>query len=243
LNTDKVWKRYGQVDPYFGVLTTAKYHSWALTEETRGQFFRSGERHVEGVMKTLREINPGFSPARAVDFGCGVGRVALPLARESASVVGVDISPGMLSEAQKNAADRGVSNVIFTREVAGRFDLVHSFMVLQHISPRRGLPIVRDLVSHLDPGGMVVLQIPYDASAWLRLAFRVLQIDPITKRLRNLVKGRALNYPALTMYCYRVRSVLEILHEAGINDIRIGIDSAPGPNFASMTLFGWKRQS
>lgn len=61
LKTDNAWKRFGNVDPYFGVVTHTKYHSWALTKEARGQFFRSGEEHVRELMRTLREIDPGFS--------------------------------------------------------------------------------------------------------------------------------------------------------------------------------------
>lgn len=241
LNTDKAWKRFGEVDPYFGVVTHSQYHSQTLTDHVRNEFFRSGERHVRILMKTLREINPGFSPTRAIDFGCGVGRLTLPLAREAASVLGVDVSPGMLSEAQKNATERGVSNVKFARQVSGRFDLVHSFIVLQHIPPRRGLPIVRDLVSRVERGGMIVLQVTYYASVWRKLRTRVERVDPIIKRAHNLVIGRALNYPAITMYCYSVPSILDSFRNAGIEDIRIILDSAAGPSYSSMTLYGWSQ--
>lgn len=242
LNTDRAWKRYGKVDPYFGVITQSKYHSGTLTNQARDEFFRSGEGHVQIVMKTLQEMNPGFSPTHSIDFGCGVGRVTLPLAFESASVLGVDVSPGMLMEAQKNAIERGVSNVRFAQEVSGRFDLVHSFIVLQHVHPGRGLPIVRDLVSRLEPEGMVVLQVPYYAPTWRRLRTRVEHANPIIRRAYNLVKGRALNYPAMTMYCYSVPAILSIFRDAGIDDIRMVPDSAAGRGYASMTIYGWKRQ-
>jgi 2-polyprenyl-3-methyl-5-hydroxy-6-metoxy-1,4-benzoquinol methylase len=243
LNTDKVWKQYGEVDPYFGVISHSQYHSGGFTDQVRDEFFQSGERQSEILMQTLREINPGFSPTRTIDFGCGVGRLTLALACESTSVLGVDISPGMLSEAQKNATERGVSNVRFAHEISGRFDLVHSFIVLQHIPPRRGLPIVRDLVSRVEPGGMVVLQVPYHASVWRRLKTRVVHVDPITKRVRNLVQGRALNYPLMTMYCYNISSILDIFHDAGIDNsgIRMVPDSAAGRKYSSMTLYGWNR--
>lgn len=242
MNTDKTWERYGEVDPYFGVLMLNKYHSWALTDQVRDEFFRSGEGYVQILMKTLREINPGFSPISTLDFGCGVGRLTLPLARESASVLGVDVSPGMLSEAHKNSSERGVSNVRFAHEVSGCFDLVHSFIVFQHIPPRRGMRIVRDLVSRVEPGGMAVLQVPYYASVWHKLKTRTRHASPIIDRARNLVKGRPLNYPANTMYCYDVPSILDIFRDAGIDDIRIVLDSGAGPNYSSMTLYGWNRQ-
>jgi SAM-dependent methyltransferase len=240
LNTDKTWERYGEVDPYFGVITNSKYHSWVLTDQARDEFFRSGEEHVQRILKILREINPGFSPNRAIDFGCGVGRVALPLARESASVLGVDVAAGMLSEAQKNAAERGVSSVRFAPEVSGYFDLVHSFIVIQHIPPRRGLPIVRDLVSRVLPGGMIVLQVPYywNASVWHKLATRVTRVAPITMRVLNLTRGRGFSYPTMRTFCYSVRSIFAIFHNAGINNIRICLDTSAGPHHASMTLYG-----
>jgi hypothetical protein len=148
----------------------------------------------------------------------------------------------MLSEAQKNAGEHGISNIRFASEVSGRFDLVHSYMVLQHISPRRGLPIVRDLVSHLDPGGMIMLQFPYDASIWLKLVFRIQQAGPISRYVLNLAKGRALGYPAMTTFCYSAPSILDILYDAGISDIRIvASSSALGRNVSSMTLYGWHR--
>ena len=242
MNTDKTWKKYGEVDPYFGVITSDEYRSTVITDRGRDEFFRSGDRYVESLMAILRELNPEFSPRSAMDFGCGVGRLAIPLAREcDSTVLGVDVSPGMLSEARKNAANHGISNVEFTDEPSGRYDLVHSYIVLQHISPRRGLPIVRDLVSRVNPGGMIALQVPYHLAAWRRMRSSVVRVDPITKRVNNLVHGRALNYPQLTMYCYSIPSLLEIFHEGGIDDIRLIPDSGSGPNYSSTIVYGWNR--
>ena len=55
-------------------------------------------------------------PARddlVLDLGCGTGAVALRLADAAARVVGRDISDGMLAEARRKAAERGVENVAF----------------------------------------------------------------------------------------------------------------------------------
>jgi SAM-dependent methyltransferase len=242
LDTDKAWKRYGEVDPYFGVVTHHKYHSWILTDQAREEFFRSGEAHVRRTLEILREIDPAYSPSRAMDFGCGVGRVALPLARESTRVLGVDVAPGMLSEARKNAAIRGIANVTFAREVSGSFDLVHSFIVLQHIPPRRGVAILRDLVARVEAGGMIVLQLPYrsTAGAWRRLAGRITRFDPLTRRVVNLVRGRRFSYPTMTTFCYDVGTVFTILRDAGFADFRISLDAAAGAGYLSMTIYGQK---
>ena len=48
-----------------------------------------------------------------LDLGCGTGAIALRLADAAARVVGRDISDGMLAEARRKAAERGVGNVAF----------------------------------------------------------------------------------------------------------------------------------
>jgi 2-polyprenyl-3-methyl-5-hydroxy-6-metoxy-1,4-benzoquinol methylase len=244
LNTDKVWKRFGDVDPYFGVLTQTEYQANRLTDQARDEFFRSGEDHAQKVLATLREINPAFSPSRTLDFGCGVGRVTLPLARTSACVLGVDVAPGMLSEARKNARERGLDNVRFAHTVDGNFDLVHSFIVLQHIPPHRGMRILDDLVSRVDTGGMLVLQVPYhrDAPVWRRLATVVKRTEPVINGVLNLAQGRRFRYPTMTMFCYDVPAIFGILLRAGIHEIKVTLD-APDLGYASMTLYGEKRQA
>jgi SAM-dependent methyltransferase len=51
----------------------------------------------------------GLLPGMAVlDVGCGTGRHAIELARRGLRVTGIDISPGMLAEARRNAEGQGV---------------------------------------------------------------------------------------------------------------------------------------
>ena len=42
-----------------------------------------------------------------LEYGCGVGRLALPLARRAASMTAVDRSPAMLNIARREAARQG----------------------------------------------------------------------------------------------------------------------------------------
>lgn len=50
---------------------------------------------------------------RVVDLGCGIGRVALALADDASSVIGVDVSAGMVAEATRRA--NGRANVRFVQ--------------------------------------------------------------------------------------------------------------------------------
>src|SRR5262245_57107389 len=50
---------------------------------------------------------------RVLDVATAVGHTALALAPHAREVVGVDLTPGMLEEAQRLAAARGIGNVRF----------------------------------------------------------------------------------------------------------------------------------
>ena len=61
--------------------------------------------------RSSRLWEPDFERRAALDYGCGVGRLTLPLAERCEHVYGVDVSPSMLREAARNAARMGLPNV------------------------------------------------------------------------------------------------------------------------------------
>ena len=168
MSTDHDWVRWGEQDPYFAVITQPRFRAGVLTEEARREFFDSGHGHVEHVLARCRRVaGEGYVPARALDFGCGVGRVALPLAQRAATVVGIDVSPAMLAEARRNAEACGLANVEWIlsddalSKVQGGFDLVHSCITLQHIDVPRGRALFARLLELLAPGGVAAVHITY----------------------------------------------------------------------------------
>jgi SAM-dependent methyltransferase len=172
-NTDSEWERWGQREPYFGVITDARFRRHALTTESRKEFFDSGFAHVDYVLQMIRlHIWPEFRPTRVLDFGCGVGRTLVPFAKLADNAVGVDVAPSMLEEARANCRDFGVRNVALElsdddlSRVHGQFDLVHSFIVFQHIAAERGKPLFARLLERIAPGGNGALHVLYSKSAY-----------------------------------------------------------------------------
>src|SRR5687767_10601498 len=109
---ETVWKYFGEKDPYFGVVAIDEMRGDVLVDDARKKFFASGDEHVERLWHELEaNFHSVQRPRRALDFGCGVGRVAIPLARRCDEVVGIDISSAMIDEARRNAASFGVDNV------------------------------------------------------------------------------------------------------------------------------------
>ena len=221
---ESVWEYFGENDPYFGVLSTDEMRDDVFVAESRRKFFESGREHVERLWAEM-QANFGSSPAprRALDFGCGVGRVAIPMAAHCANVVGVDISPGMVEEARRNAGTFGIENASFEKShdkffrTAGEFDLIHSFVVFQHIYPAKGMRIFGEVIDSLSENGIGIIQFPYASSTATpaqKMRYRLYRDVPGVYALRNLaVRDR--KEPLIPMYPYNLNEVMLLLQKKG----------------------------
>src|SRR5205085_11178373 len=70
----------------------------------RNSFTRNTLAEVDFLLEVL-ELAPGAS---ILDIGCGTGRHSIELAKRGYRVTGVDISSGMLAEAEKAAQEANV---------------------------------------------------------------------------------------------------------------------------------------
>lgn len=138
----------------------------------------------KGKMASLHEVNPvrlGFirgavdahfgsdrkdirplGDKSALDIGCGAGLVCEPLARLGAQVTGVDAASDNIAAASAHAEASGLDIRYMTGEVAsldiGRFDLVTSLEVIEHVADKRAF--LADVTARLAPGGLLVLSTP-----------------------------------------------------------------------------------
>jgi cyclopropane fatty-acyl-phospholipid synthase-like methyltransferase len=224
------WDYYGQRDPYFGVLSHDRYHRREFNEVARREFFESGAAYIEHVLDACRRhFGAALPRERALDFGCGVGRLTLPLARSFASVVGVDIAPGMLAEARAQAATLQLRNVTFCRTLEqlccrdDAFSFVNSYIVLQHVSPRAGLGYVAAMLRLLGRDGFGALHVTY-ARAKDRLNYG---IRPIGSRTAQLIAapfsrlGRRLRRrePKMDMNAYNLNQIVFMLQGCGVSTV------------------------
>ena len=228
-NSDRDWEKFGKADPYFAVLTEAEYRG-NPSGSARARFFESGERHIEEMFAIIRNrLDPVFAPTRALDFGCGVGRLLPPLASRCPQVVGIDVSPSMLAEAQRNCDAAGARNVDLVRgddelsALRGSFDFIHTFIVLQHIPVARGEALMRGLTQRLRQGGVAMFHLTYSsglkrrsrAAYWARLHL------PGINALLNLARMRAPNAPIMQMNSYSVTRVLDMLSGEGCHEVYV----------------------
>jgi SAM-dependent methyltransferase len=246
-DSDQDWERLARTDPYFAVLTEPKYHG-ELSESDRAEFFRTGEAHVTEVLSIIRSrLHPTFAPARALDFGCGVGRLLIPLAARCREVTGVDVSPAMLEEARRNCDAAGASHVRLVKsedtlaELETGFDFVHSYIVLQHIPVERGERLVRELAGRLAPDGIGVFHVTYlhpPASPLRRLLYWARTRLPGAHWALNIARGRPASTPMMQANRYSVTRLLDILSGAGCPEVHVRFTNHDG--YRGVLLFARK---
>lgn len=103
--------------------------------------------------------------SQVLDVGCGVGRWSRLLAARGASVLGIDLSPTMIAQAQQRAAAEGLTGRCRFRvqdlsalDTGEQYDLVLGVTVLQHIlDPHAVRAALAAMTAHLAPGGRMIL--------------------------------------------------------------------------------------
>jgi SAM-dependent methyltransferase len=131
-------------------------------EPDMAKFFEGG-RHIVAELVDRVPVEP-TGRGLAVEIGSGLGRVCLALADRFDRVIGVDISPEMVSRARELVSDPRVTFQVGDGLGLGGIDdacadLVLSFTVFQHI-PRSDIVhgYLAEAARVLRPGGLLVFQ-------------------------------------------------------------------------------------
>jgi SAM-dependent methyltransferase len=160
------WDVLGETDPFYGVLSDPTKHG---NQWNTDEFFASGRAHVAMLLRMLGDARASFTPGRCLDFGCGVGRLTLPLSELFDHTVGVDVAAPMIATALRHRPQQARCEFIVNRDPdlrrfpSATFDVVHSSLVLQHIPPEVSIEYVTEFFRVCRPGGLVMFQLPAEA--------------------------------------------------------------------------------
>ena len=234
------WEELAQLDPLWAVASSPELRHGHWDEE---EFYEGGRRKARKLMERLDALGVPARSARALDFGCGAGRLTLPLADHFDAVVGIDIAPSMLALARMRAARRpGIEFKLDERGdqslLAGEsFDLVYSGLVLQHqASVAAAVACLERLCAAVGPEGALVVQIP----VWLRPhgSLRIRQrlytaLRRVGVPARVLYRGAGLH--PMTMICVPREQVEACVRGAGLAMARI--DERTDNEIISLTIY------
>jgi SAM-dependent methyltransferase len=157
------WDSHAQSDPLWAILSdpARKGRRWDLE-----RFFQSGVDEIFLILHQLRSRGISVPRRRALDFGCGVGRLSQALAAHFARIDGVDLSFAMI-ELARSLNSHGERIVYHANDrpdlrlfADSTFDFIVSSIVLQHIEPSIALRYLAEMCRVLAPAGALVFQVP-----------------------------------------------------------------------------------
>jgi len=154
------WNRRARQDAYF-------YAGFVRHNQADEEFLASGAETVAKIESELARLPELPCPARrALEIGCGPGRLMLPLSRHFGEIHGVDISEEMVALARERLRSVPHAHVQVTPGAglpmfeAGYFDFVYSYIVFQHIPDRQVvLEYLREARRVLKPEGILCCQL------------------------------------------------------------------------------------
>jgi SAM-dependent methyltransferase len=207
--------------------------------KTRERFFETGYKQVSRIAERIESFtDETLDSRRALDFGCGVGRLALPLAERCEYVYGLDVSPSVLAQADENAKQMNVTNVEWVQadrlsELSGRYDLVISVLVFQHIRARRGERTLAALLAGLRAGGVGVINMtlrPDDPLTGLlhwglhapRQARPARKARSPARTPMQMIRGLDWSYPYMLRNSYSLNRLSRVLAAGGITTWQAG---------------------
>ncbi len=159
----KHWNQFGKQDPLWAILTynDKKGNKWNPEE-----FFETGKQEIKDVMQYVEKLGLLQQRGRALDFGCGVGRLTQALANYFEEVVGIDIAPSMVKRAKRYNRFgarcmyyvNGADNLrLFSDQ---EFHFIYTHIVLQHMRPEYAKSYIKEFLRVLKPQGVLIFQLP-----------------------------------------------------------------------------------
>jgi ubiquinone/menaquinone biosynthesis C-methylase UbiE len=155
------WNERAREDAHF-------YVAFGRRDQEDEEFFETGAEVVHGLEWELRRFPAGANRRawRALEIGCGPGRLMRPMSRHFGEIHGIDVSDEMIRRAAANLQGIAHAHVHHTSgaDLAPfadeSFQFVYSYAVFQHIPSREVvMQYLREARRVLRPAGLLRAQI------------------------------------------------------------------------------------
>ena len=153
------WNARAAKDAYF-------YVAFGRRNQEDAEFFQTAGEVLAWLHEEVGRLSAPPETCRALEIGCGPGRLMRPLAARFAEIHGVDVSDRMIELARRNLASIAHAH---PRTTSGSdlapfkdefFDFIYSYSVFQHIPSRNVvMQYLREAVRVLKTGGILTFQV------------------------------------------------------------------------------------
>src|ERR1700689_1104576 len=142
------------------------YVAFGRRDQDEAGFFATATDVINGLEQELRRVPLAQrGDWRALEIGCGPGRLMRPMSRHFVEIHGVDVSDEMIALAKEKLRDVPHAHAHLTDGASLRqfgedfFDFVYSYAVFQHIPSREVVyQYLKEIRRVLKPGGLARLQ-------------------------------------------------------------------------------------
>ncbi len=142
------------------------YVAFGARDQDDAAFFATATEIVNSLETELTRVPESARAGwKALEIGCGPGRLMRPMSRHFAEIYGVDVSDAMIALAKEKLADipsarvEATDGAHLTSFADGSIDFVYSYAVFQHIPTRDVvMQYMREIHRVLRPGGLARLQ-------------------------------------------------------------------------------------
>src|SRR5262245_23550262 len=152
------WNDRASEDAYY-------YVAFGRRKQEDREFFQTAAAVVAWLEDEMRRLGSAPESRRALEIGCGPGRLMRPLSGHFAEIHGVDVSDRMVRLAERNLADLPHAHVHATSGsdlspfADEYFDFVYSYAVFQHIPSREVvIQYLREAARVLKTNGILACQ-------------------------------------------------------------------------------------
>ena len=236
--TRLTFEKLGLSDPLWAVLTVSRYKNNKWDPE---EFFETGRSEIRQVLEYLDALPITLRRDRALDFGCGVGRLSQPLAEYFSQVTAVDIAESFINVARDyNRHGDQCQYVQNTTDdlrqlESDHFDFIYSNIALQHSPPQYILKYISEFVRVLRRDGVAVFQVPagmtpFDGTiSWMLRRFRWRFIAP-AKRRRMTMRGETI----IPFYSVPRALIESVIDASGGRTVDVVENRAAGKGWVSL---------
>jgi tellurite methyltransferase len=164
-------------------------------------FDRQFERQIQQTEAALNPFEQAALPhlrGRVLDFGCGLGNLALAAARAGCTVLALDASEVAIAHLQAAANAEGLAAQAQVADLAhdrvnGEFDSIVSIGLLMFLDCASAHRALDDLQAHLVPGGTLVVNVLVEGTTYMDM------FDPVQHCLfpRDFLQTRLAGWEVL----------------------------------------------
>lgn len=210
----KNWNKFGRIDPFWAILTNPdkKGNKWK-----REEFFDTGVKEIKNIMKDIQSLDIQFQNRKALDFGCGIGRLTQALAIYFEEVYGIDIAPSMIKLAKEyNRYDSKCKFYLNTSDdlkmfPKNNFNFIYSNITLQHIKPLYTKRYLKEFIRVLKSHGLLIFQLPSNPNNIKAIIKHILKNILPSSVMQLYYKIRYGNQPIMEKHGMKRKNVVKLL--------------------------------